>query len=105
MVLLFYTSLVGKFRQLKYRSERLGEPHSEFYLFHEVSLPNIIQAINEVAPDFVVVDSIQSIADPDLSGFTGSLQQIRECTVKLEELAKLKIFRFLSLVILQKKDS
>lgn len=76
--------------QLKYRSERLGEPHSEFYLFHEVSLPNILQAINEVAPDFVVVDSIQSIADPDLPGFTGSLQQIRECTVKLEELAKTK---------------
>ncbi|HOB78266.1 MAG: DNA repair protein RadA [Bacteroidales bacterium] len=85
-----YVSGEESLGQLKYRSERLGRPNSQFYLFHELSLPIIIQAIEEVVPDFVVIDSIQSISDPNLSGFTGSLQQIRECTSRLQEIAKVK---------------
>lgn len=48
------------------RAERLDAVRPELWLLPETSLPHIIAAIDDVQPSLVVIDSIQSIADPDV---------------------------------------
>ena len=50
---------------MRLRAERLDAVRPELWLLPETSLPHIIAAIDEVQPQLVVVDSIQTIADPE----------------------------------------
>ena len=59
-----YVSAEESAQQVRLRAERLGAVRPELWLLPETSLPRIIAAIDEVQPELVVIDSIQSIADP-----------------------------------------
>jgi DNA repair protein RadA/Sms len=74
--------------QVRVRAERLGAAVPDLYLLAETCLPNIIAAIDEVAPDVVVVDSIQTIYEPTLGSAPGSVAQVRECAHRLVREAK-----------------
>src|SRR5439155_15196476 len=54
----------------------------------ETSLPHLLAAAAEVAPDVLVVDSIQTVHDPDLGSAPGSVAQVRECAHQLVQVAK-----------------
>jgi len=54
----------------------------------ETALPAIVAAVDEVQPDVVAVDSIQTVADPGLGNAPGSVTQVRECAQRLVSLAK-----------------
>lgn len=75
-------------QQVRQRAERLGSLRRRLFLAAETSLPKLLGHINAVSPAVVVVDSIQSIADPELGSAAGSVAQVRHCAQRLVTLAK-----------------
>ena len=83
-----YVSAEESAQQVRLRAERLQAVQPHLWLVPETSLPHIIAAIDQVQPHLVVVDSIQSIADPDVPSAPGSVVQVRECAHRLVGEAK-----------------
>ena len=75
-------------QQVRMRAGRLGVLEPGLTLLAESSLPAILAAIDEREPEVVVVDSIQTIFDPELGSVPGSLVQVRECAQRLVIAAK-----------------
>ncbi|MCD1278117.1 hypothetical protein FOA32_001984 [Streptococcus sinensis] len=74
--------------QIKLRAERLGDIDSEFYLYAETNMQNIRTEIEKIKPDFLIIDSIQTVMSPEISSVQGSVSQVREVTAELMQLAK-----------------
>ncbi|KRM86490.1 DNA repair protein RadA [Lacticaseibacillus thailandensis DSM 22698 = JCM 13996] len=74
--------------QIKLRADRLGMADSGMYLYPETDMPAIRQAIDDMHPDFVVIDSVQTMNVPDMNSAVGSVSQIREVTSELMRIAK-----------------
>lgn len=74
--------------QIKLRAERLGTVHQELYVLAETDLDLVIEAASQLKPDFLIVDSIQTVFRPSLTSAPGSVAQVRECTGVLLRLAK-----------------
>ncbi|HUQ39828.1 MAG TPA: DNA repair protein RadA [Acidimicrobiales bacterium] len=74
--------------QVRLRAERLGAVHERLFVLAETSIPAIVAAARELRPDVLVVDSIQTVADPDLTGSPGSVSQVSGCASQLVTLAK-----------------
>ncbi len=75
-------------QQVKLRAERLGVLHPGLLVLGATALPDVLGAVDEVRPDVMVVDSIQTVYDPDLSSAPGSVGQVRECAHQLVHVAK-----------------
>jgi len=78
-------------RQIKMRAVRLGnkkELPKNLLLVTETNLEIILNHINEVKPELLIVDSIQTVYLSSLDSSAGSVSQVRECSSQLRELAK-----------------
>lgn len=75
-------------QQVKLRADRLGAKAGGLWLVAETSLPAVLAAVDEVKPDVIVVDSIQTVYDPELGSAPGSVAQVRECAHQLVRVAK-----------------
>lgn len=75
-------------QQIKLRADRLGVDGRRLHLLAETRTDRIVEAVEAMAPSAVVVDSIQSIYDPQLDSAPGSVSQIREVAARLMYLAK-----------------
>jgi DNA repair protein RadA/Sms len=78
-------------RQIKMRAIRLNgqkELPKNLLLVTETNLEIILNHINEVKPDLLIVDSIQTVYLSSLDSSAGSVSQVRECSSQLRELAK-----------------
>jgi DNA repair protein RadA/Sms len=73
--------------QTKLRAERLGAS-DELLLFAETNLRTVLDALADVAPRALVVDSIQTMALPEIESSAGSVAQVRECATALMDFAK-----------------
>ncbi len=74
--------------QVKLRAERLKVDSQQLFLLAETSLDTIVQKVAELKPDFLVVDSIQTIFTNQIESAPGSVSQVRECAAQLMQLAK-----------------
>jgi DNA repair protein RadA/Sms len=74
--------------QIKLRANRLGIKGRELYLLAETDLNVVIEQIEGLSPRLVIVDSIQSVALPEIESIPGSISQVRECTSRLMQWAK-----------------
>lgn len=83
-----YVTAEESTRQVKLRGERLGVQAENLYLLAETSLEQIKARIRELKPDFLVIDSIQTIFTSSLDSAPGSVSQVRECTGQLMMQAK-----------------
>ncbi|MGT2926137.1 DNA repair protein RadA [Streptococcus cuniculipharyngis] len=83
-----YVSGEESAQQIKLRSERLGKIDNDFYLYAETNMQSIRAEIEKLAPDFLIIDSIQTVMSPEISGVQGSVSQVREVTAELMQLAK-----------------
>ncbi|MFZ9629481.1 MAG: DNA repair protein RadA [Ilumatobacteraceae bacterium] len=83
-----YVSAEESEQQVRLRAERLGALRPELWLLAETALPHIVDAIDRVQPSLVVVDSVQTVFDPDLGSAPGSVTQVRDCAHRLVGLAK-----------------
>ena len=85
---ILYVSGEESARQVKLRVERLGAATDNVLLLAETNAPAILDAIEDSLPDVVVIDSIQTLYDPDVSSAPGSVSQIRENAAALMQLTK-----------------
>lgn len=83
-----YVSGEESVNQLKMRSERIGRMESDCYIVSETSLEQIFTHIENVKPDIVIVDSIQTISTETAESSPGSISQVRECSAALLKFAK-----------------
>ncbi len=83
-----YVSAEESAPQVRLRAERLGALRPDLWLLSETLLPHVVAALDEVQPSLVVVDSIQTVADPELSSAPGSIVQVRGCAARLVHEAK-----------------
>jgi DNA repair protein RadA/Sms len=75
-------------QQVRLRAARLGALEPSLFLVAETELPAILDHAAAVAPDVLVVDSIQTVHDPELASAPGSVAQVRECAHRLVRAAK-----------------
>lgn len=74
--------------QVSGRAKRLGVSGKSILLMAETDLSKVVAAIDEHAPSFIVLDSIQTVYHPELSGGPGTVGQVRECAAELLRAAK-----------------
>jgi DNA repair protein RadA/Sms len=83
-----YVTAEESAQQVRLRADRLGAVSPELWLLPETNLPHIIAAIDKIAPRLVVIDSIQTVVDPELGSAPGSVVQVRGCAHRLVQEAK-----------------
>ena len=74
--------------QIRRRATRIDSVHEKVWLASETVLPNLLDHLDQIRPDVVVVDSVQTLHDPRLSSAPGSVTQVRECAHALARQAK-----------------
>ena len=74
--------------QIKLRSQRLEADGDSLYLLTETDVNNIISECQSLKPDVIVVDSIQTLYNPDFNSAPGSITQVRESAMALINYAK-----------------
>ncbi len=79
-------------RQLKMRAQRLGVDNGQIYVLAETGLTEVLEAADELEPDIMIVDSIQTMFDSEVSSAPGSVSQVRECTMSIMRMTKEKGF-------------
>ncbi len=85
---LLYVSGEESPAQIKMRADRLGLTLENFLVLPETNLDTVISAIEAENPDFVVIDSIQTVFIPELESSPGTITQLRESTSLLIRTAK-----------------
>ncbi|MDD6022890.1 MAG: DNA repair protein RadA [Oscillospiraceae bacterium] len=74
--------------QIKMRAVRLGIQGDGLYVLSETAMEDILQTVDELKPDVLVIDSIQTLYAQEGSSAPGSITQVKECTMTLMQLAK-----------------
>ena len=83
-----YVTAEESAQQVRMRADRLGALRDGLWLLPEMSLTHIVKAIDDISPGLVVIDSIQTVVDPDLASAPGSVVQVRGCAHRLVQEAK-----------------
>ncbi len=83
-----YVSGEESIRQIKMRAERLSLNADDLYLVTETNLSVILDHVQEVQPQLLIVDSIQTTYSDDKPSSAGTVTQVRECAARLQMLAK-----------------
>ena len=85
---ILYVSGEESEKQIKMRADRLQVASDELYILSETDLSEILSAVDEVQPDILIADSIQTLYSPENTSAPGSISQVKDCTMALMQLAK-----------------
>ena len=83
-----YVSGEESVQQIKMRAERLKIDSEKLYIYSETLISNIESEIERIKPDYIVIDSVQTIYDDEIASAPGSVSQVREITGRLMRIAK-----------------
>lgn len=75
-------------RQLKLRAQRLGVNPESLYILSETRMSDILSAVDNLKPDVMIVDSIQTLYNEDNESSPGSVSQVKDCTMSLLDVSK-----------------
>ena len=75
-------------RQIKLRGDRLGVSPDDLFLLSETRLSDILEAIDQVKPQILIADSIQTLYNEENESSPGSVSQVKDCTMSLMQLSK-----------------
>ncbi len=75
-------------KQIKMRAERINPENNNCYILTETKTQNIFKQIEELEPEIVIIDSIQTLHTDYIESSSGSISQIKECTTELIKFAK-----------------
>ncbi len=78
-----YVSGEESARQTRLRGDRLGILHPNLYVLTEICLEDIFKQVDELRPDVLVIDSIQTMYTSALNSSQGSVSQVREVSAQL----------------------
>ncbi len=85
---ILYVSGEESDQQIKMRAERLSFSNDRCYILTETSTDNIFKQIEQIEPDIVIIDSIQTLHSPLIESGAGSVSQVKECAAELMRFAK-----------------
>lgn len=74
--------------QIKMRADRIGQAASDCFIFTETNTGKILKQAQQLEPDLMIVDSIQTLSSPHLDSTPGSISQVRDCAGELQRFAK-----------------
>jgi len=83
-----YVSGEESVKQTKLRADRLGALSPELYVLCETNMERVEEAVDQIQPHFLVIDSIQTVYLPEVTSAPGSVAQVRECTSRFMRIAK-----------------
>jgi DNA repair protein RadA/Sms len=84
-----YVSAEESLEQISLRVERL-KINRDFYFISDTNLTSILETVEEIKPQLLIIDSIQTVYLPELESSPGGVSQVRECANALMRLAKEK---------------
>lgn len=87
-VRVLYVSGEESARQVRLRADRLGIASEELYLLADTSIAAVREAVDQVQPRVLVLDSVQTLHNPDCDGVPGGITQVREVAAAAVQLAK-----------------
>ena len=85
---ILYTSGEESLQQIKLRAERLKISNNNCLFLSETSLENLVAHSEQILPDVLIIDSIQTISTETIESSPGSVSQVRECTSAILKFAK-----------------
>ena len=87
-VVTLYVSGEESEQQIKMRADRLKIENENFFLLTETNTQTIFQEIKKLKPQFVIIDSVQTLQSPYVESAPGSVSQIRESAAEFQRFAK-----------------
>jgi len=84
-----YVSGEESLEQLSMRADRLAAHNPQCLVYNEVDLESILNQVENLKPNLIVIDSIQTLQTASIDASPGSLTQIRECAARLLKLSKI----------------
>jgi len=85
---ILYVSGEESAQQIKMRADRLGCENENLFLLNATDTNVIFTEIKAIKPDWVIIDSIQTLTSPHIESAAGSVSQVRECAAELQVFAK-----------------
>ncbi|MEQ9402107.1 MAG: DNA repair protein RadA [Cyclobacteriaceae bacterium] len=85
-----YISGEESVEQIKMRADRIGNASENCFLYAETSLSEVLRQSDELNPDILIIDSIQTLHSERIEASIGSISQVKECTGQLMKFAKQK---------------
>lgn len=87
-VKVLYVSGEESEEQIKMRADRVNNRQSNCYILTETNTTKILTHAQQIQPDIMIIDSIQTLASPHMESTPGSVSQVRECAGELQRFAK-----------------
>ena len=75
-------------RQLKLRAQRLGVAPEGLYILSETRMSDVLEAVEQMQPDILIADSVQTLFMDENESSPGSVSQVKDCTMALMQLSK-----------------
>ena len=75
-------------QQIKLRAQRLHVAPDSLMILAETSLSDVLESVEEVKPDILIVDSIQTLYNEENDSAPGSVSQVKDCTMSMMQLSK-----------------
>ena len=85
-----YVSGEESAQQVRLRADRLGLKGERLFFLAETEMESVLQRLEEMRPSLVIIDSIQTMYLSRVESVAGSVSQVRECTLRLMQWAKLR---------------
>jgi DNA repair protein RadA/Sms len=85
---ILYVSGEESEEQIKMRADRVGDFKSECYILTETNTSKVLQQAQDLQPQLLIIDSIQTLSSPHIESTPGSISQVRECAGELLRFAK-----------------
>lgn len=87
-IVTLYLSGEESAQQIKMRAERLKVTNNNLYLLTATDTHTLFQEVKKIKPQFLIIDSIQTLESPYVESPAGSVSQVRECAAELQRFAK-----------------
>lgn len=85
---ILYVSGEESGNQIKMRGQRLKTKNDNLFLLSDTNMDNIITQVEKIRPKVLIIDSVQTMYNPDISSVPGSVSQVREAAVSFMRIAK-----------------
>ncbi|HNX14668.1 MAG TPA: DNA repair protein RadA [Oscillospiraceae bacterium] len=85
---ILYVSGEESAHQIKLRADRLKIDCGGLLIMNEIDISAVVEQVEAQKPDLVIIDSIQTMAHPEISSSVGSITQVRECANLMMRMAK-----------------
>lgn len=74
--------------QIKQRANRLNLNSSQIYIYNDTKIENLLSVIDDIDPQIIVIDSLQTLSSSQIASIAGSSTQMRSCAMELIGRAK-----------------